>query len=253
MNRVKYKTWIRTKAIVVFAILTSISLLLFLLSIISMIFLIFIIPTLIFGYILIIVGISRLRFSRIGGDYQDKIHRLIVSRVEGNKILDVGCGSGHLLSKIAKHHPESELFGIDYWGENWEYSKELCIDNFRAENIMNKVEFRKETASNLPDDLGMFDCIVSCLTFHEVQDVKDKTISINEALGHLERGGKFIFLDLFQDTKYYPEFQKIEKAIESQNCIIKERIRLSETMELPFPLKHKKVLGYAEIITGRKK
>lgn len=97
----------------------------------------------------------------------------------------------------------------------------------------------------------MFDCIVSCLTFHEAQDIDDKTISIYEALGHLKKGGKFIFIDLFNDPKYYPESKKINQAIESQNGIITERISLGKMMELSFPLKHKKVLGYAVMITGR--
>lgn len=251
MNKPNYKTWIRTKAIALFSTLTAMSLLLLLLSFINILFLIFIIPAFIFSYILLIIGVSRWRFSKRGGDYQNKIHQLIVSRVEGERILDIGCGSGHLLAKIAKQHPKSELVGIDYWGDDWEYSKELCINNFKAENITNKVEFRKETASNLPDDLGAFDCVVSCLTFHEVQDVQDKTIPIYEALRHLKKGGKFIFLDLFQDPKYYPESKKIDQVIKSQNGIVTERVSLREIMGLPFPLEHKKVLGYAEMITGR--
>ena len=125
-NKPKYKTWIRTKPIILFSILTAVSLLLLLLSFVQILFLVFIIPTFVFGYILLIVGLSRLRFSKMGGDYQNKIHDLIVSKVEGDRILDIGCGSGHLLAKIAKQHPEAELVGIDYWGDNWEYSKELC-------------------------------------------------------------------------------------------------------------------------------
>jgi len=65
------------------------------------------------------------------------------------------------------------------------------------------------------------------------------------------KGGTFIFIDLFQNPKYYPERKKIEQVIESQNGIVTERMSLSEIMELPFPLKHKKVLGYAELIKGR--
>lgn len=80
-------------------------------------------------------------FSRGGGDYQNKIHQLIGSEVAGEKILDIGCGSGHLLSIIAKQNPKSELVGIDYWGDNWEYSQELCLNNFRAENIKNPVGY----------------------------------------------------------------------------------------------------------------
>jgi len=251
MNKAKYKTWIRTKRIIIFSVLTAISLLLALLSFLNLLFLLFIIPGFTFGYILLIIGVSKFRLSKFGGDYQSKIHNLIASRVDGERILDVGCGSDHLLSIIAKQNPESELVGIDYWGDNWEYSKELCINNFKAENIKNKVEFRKATASNLPDDIGMFDCVVSCFTFHEVQDVNDKTISICEALKHLRKGGKFIFIDVFQDPKYYPEPEEIDTAIKSKNGIITDRISLSKMMDLPFPLNHKKVLGYAEMITGR--
>lgn len=251
MNKPKYKTWIRTKRVIYYSILTGISLLLLLFSFVNILFLIFVIPTIIFGYILFIIGVSKLQLSRIGGDYQTKIHNLIASGVEGDKILDVGCGSGHLLSIIAKQNPKSELVGIDYWGEDWEYSKELCINNFKAENINNKVEFRKASASNLPDDIGMFDCVVSCFTFHEVQDVDDKTIPICEALKHLKKGGKFIFIDVFQDPEIYPEPNKIDTAVKSQKGIIIERNSLSEIIKLPFPLKHKMVLGYAEMITGR--
>lgn len=84
MNKAKYKTWIRTKPIIIFSTLTTISLLFLLLSVVNSLFLIFIIPTFIFGYILLIVGMSRLRFSKMGGDYQNKIHQMTVSK--GNSI-----------------------------------------------------------------------------------------------------------------------------------------------------------------------
>jgi len=252
MHRPKYKPWIRSKAVAIFGVLTLVTIVLSFFAFINLIFLLFIVPAVVFCYIFLIVGMSRLWFSRIGGDYQSKIHSLIVSRIVGTRILDIGCGSGHLLSKIAKTKPESELVGIDYWGDDWEYSKELCIGNFKAENITNKVEFRKETASNLPNDLGNFDCIVSCLTFHEVKDVEDKTISINEALRHLNKGGKFIFLDLFRDNKYYTVYKQIEEAIKNSQCTITEKLGLSDILNLPFPLKHTKVLGNAELIVGIK-
>lgn len=250
MIKPNYKTWIRTKAIVIFSILVVISLSFLLCSFFSPWFLFFIIPTFIFSYILLIISLSKYQFSTKGGNYQAKIHSLIVQEVTGSKILDIGCGSGHLLSQIAKLNPEADLTGIDYWGENWEYSKELCENNFHIENISNKYTFRKETASNLPEDIGRFDCIVSCLTFHEVNDVKDKTVPIAEALMHLRHRGKFVFFDLFQDRKLYPDYSKIEEVIRLQHGVITKRYSLSNAMKLPFPLNHKKVLRYAEIIIG---
>jgi Methylase involved in ubiquinone/menaquinone biosynthesis len=251
MNKPRYKTWIRTRLLLLLSILTAVSVLLSLLSVFNRLFAIFVIPAGAFGYILLLLALAKWRFSESGGNYQSKIHRLIASRAEGGRILDIGCGSGHLLSLIARRLPESELVGIDYWGGNWEYSKELCIRNFKAENIRNKVEFRKETASNLPEDIGMFDCVVSCMTFHEVRDVGDKTVSIREALKHLKPGGKFVFIDLFRSPMYYPDYGKIDQAIASRNGVVTERAKLSELLDLPFPLKHRQALGYAELIAGR--
>jgi hypothetical protein len=54
-----------------------------------------------------------------------------------------------------------------------------------------------------PCDLGQFDTVISCLTFHEVGDIEDKTVSLRQALAHVRPGGRFAFIDLFGDSKFY--------------------------------------------------
>ena len=252
MERPQYKTWIRTRPLVIFASLVAGSLVAALLGAWQRLFLVFLVPAAIFGYILLIVGLSRWRFTPAGGDYQARVHQLIVSRVAGARILDIGCGSGHLLAQIARAHPSAELVGLDYWGADWEYSQGLCESNFRAEGLAGRARFVHGSASELPADLGEFDCIVSCLTFHEVADAADKTVSLSQAIGRLRAGGRFVFVDLFGSTGYYPRPSAIEAAIVESGGRVTERVPLGELMALRFPLRHKRVLGHAQLIAGER-
>src|SRR5262245_39938289 len=135
MERPDYKTWIRTRPIVILATLTGAFLALSGLAVFRWLLVLFLIPAAVFAYILLIVGLSRWRFSPSGGDYQARVHRLLVERVRGGRVLDIGCGSGHLLAQIAKAHLDADLVGVDYWGQDWEYSQALCEANFRAEGL----------------------------------------------------------------------------------------------------------------------
>jgi SAM-dependent methyltransferase len=252
VERPRYKTWIRTRPIVIFTILVGACIGLSAMAFWSLYFLVFLLPAAIFGYILLIVGMSRWRFSPAGGDYQDRVHQLLVRRVNGDRVLDIGCGSGHLLAEIARARPSAVLVGLDYWGDDWEYSRELCVANFRAEGFEDRATFVRGTASSLPADLGQFDTVVSCLTFHEVADVDDKTVSLRQALAHVAPGGRFAFIDLFGDASFYPDSVAIESAITESGGLVEERVSLGDLMPLPFPLKHKRVLGHAQLIAGEK-
>lgn len=250
MEKPHYKTWVRTKPLVMFAVLTAVCLVLSALFFVSLFFLAFLVPAGIFGYILVIVGLSRWRFSPAGGDWQDRVHQLLVTRVAGESVLDIGCGSGHLLAEIALAHPSARLTGLDYWGDNWEYSRELCLSNFRAEGFADRATFLQGSASNLPADLGTFDTVVSSMTFHEVRDVTDKTESLRQALQHVALGGRFVFVDLFGDRNFYPDAAAITAAISESGGAVTEDAALSELLAMPFPLKHGKVLGHARLIAG---
>lgn len=251
----KYKTWIRKKAIVLFSVLSFI----FLFGIasfqLSIWFLLFTIPAIVSMYILIIISLSAYRFSPKGGDFQNKIHELIVSnieKIEPNHILDIGCGSGHLIIKCAKSFPNSNLIGVDYWGKNWEYSKKQSERNAELEKINSRLEFMQCSASKLKLKENFFDTVISCLTFHEVNDTEDKLNCISEAIRVLKPKGKFIFFDLFLNPKFYPTIAEIRKYIELEGAQLIETKKISEYLNLPFPLKNKKVLGHGMMIIGKK-
>ncbi|MEN2258790.1 hypothetical protein AAIB48_14280 [Paraclostridium benzoelyticum] len=46
-----------------------------------------------------------------------------ISYKENAKTLDIGVGSASLITKLAKSFTKESLVGIDYWANDWEYSK----------------------------------------------------------------------------------------------------------------------------------
>ena len=216
-------------------------------------FIAIIVPAFIFGYIAVIISLTSYQFSEHGGNYQNFIHEKIIIGLKGEKkIIDVGCGSGNLIIKAAKQNKESNFIGVDYWGADWEYSKKQCIKNAELEGVKN-IEFKKGTASKLEFNDSEFDAVMSCLTFHEVRDIEDKTMCIIEILRILKKSGKFILFDLFDDKKFFPDSGLVKNRIEENGGIIEESKLLSEITKLPFPLNTKKVLKYGRFVIGIKR
>ncbi len=247
----RYRTWIRSSRLVVFAGLSVVCLAGVVLAVLSPWFLLFLVPLGLFGYITTILALTVYRFAPWGGDLQRRIHELIVAKAalpSGSKALDVGCGSGSLAIKLAK--AGSTVTGVDSWGQDWEYSKDLCEDNARIERVSDRTAFDNQSGASLRFDDGGFDAVVSCLTFHEITDVERKTDGVAEALRVLRPGGRFVFVDLFGDPAFYPD--GVQEAIGRAGASVEESGSLAGSLPLPFPLRHPKVLGHAMLIAGTK-
>ncbi|MDQ1143928.1 SAM-dependent methyltransferase [Bacillus sp. SORGH_AS 510] len=254
-TKTKYRTWIRVYKLFIFLFISLILLLVTLLPVNFYLRVLAGILALPFIYIAFILSYSVYQFAAFGGNYQSKIHDLLVAKVNGvgkEKILDIGTGSGSLIIKLAKAFPNSLLTGIDYWGGNWEYSKVQCQQNVEIEGVSDRIEFLKASAAELPFHEDEFDIIVSCLTFHEVKDRQNKTEVIKEALRVLKPGGQFVFLDLFMDKKIFGDQKELLYDLKKDGVSELTTYKLANVMELPKFLLNKKVLGNAMIMIGKK-
>lgn len=254
-TKAKYQTWIRIYKLLIFL---GISLLLLLVTLLPVHFYLRLLSGILalpFIYIAFILSYSVYQFAAFGGNYQSKIHDLIVAKVNGDgkgKILDIGTGSGSLIIKLAKSFPKSFLTGIDYWGGNWEYSKAQCQQNAEIEGVSDRIDFLKASAAELPFNNDEFDIIVSCLTFHEVKDRSNKTEVMKEALRVLKPGGEFVFLDLFMDEKIFGDQIELLNDLKKHGISELNSYNLANVMKLPKLLLNKKVLGNAMILSGKK-
>jgi SAM-dependent methyltransferase len=254
-RRPRYRTWIRSSRLAVFAALSGVCLAGSALSLLSPWFLLFLVPFAVFGYITMILLLTVYRFAPRGGDLQRRIHDLIVAKAEpaaASRVLDVGCGSGSLVVKLARASADSTVTGVDSWGRDWQYSKEQCEDNARIEGVSARTAFGKHSGAALGFADGSFDAVVSCLSFHEIGDVQRKTDGVIEALRVLRPGGRYVFLDLFADPAFYPSIEDVREAIGRAGATIAEFGSLADSLPLPFPLRHPKVLGHAVLIVGTK-
>jgi ubiquinone/menaquinone biosynthesis C-methylase UbiE len=253
--KAKYKTWIRINKLLIFGVISLILLLVTVLPVNLYLRVLSVILALPFIYITFILSFSVYQFTAFGGNYQSKIHDLIVAKVNGNgkgKILDIGTGNGSLIIKLARNFPKSFLTGIDYWGANWEYSKVQCQQNAEIEGVSDRIDFLKASATALPFNDDEFDIVVSCLTFHEVKDRRNKSEVIIEALRVLKPGGVFVFLDLFMDEKIFGDEKELLNILKKQGVSELNNYELAKVIKLPKILLNKKILGNAMILSGRK-
>jgi SAM-dependent methyltransferase len=199
---------------------------------------------------------ARYLFSPRGGNIQARIQDLVLDHMRGwdgtGKVLDIGCGNGPLTIQIARRYPKAEVIGIDYWGKAWEYSKGVCDRNAEIEGVAGRVVFERASASSLPFDEGAFDVVVSNLVFHEVRDVRDKKKLIKEALRVVEKGGWFVFQDLFLWKQVYGEVDDLLEAIRSWGIDTVEFADTSNSEFIPTALRLPFMLGTAGILYGRK-
>jgi len=189
-----YGNWVSKRMIYVFIVLGAVFV------VPSFLLWYFAVPAAVFSALATFFAFARYEASSAGGQLQDRIRGLVIENLQWNgegKALDIGCGNGPLVVELAKKFPSARVFGIDYWGGQWEYSQATCEQNAKIEGVADRAIFQRASAAELPYNDGYFDAVVSNLVFHEVQAVRDKRLLIREALRVLRPGGAFSFQDLF--------------------------------------------------------
>ena len=132
------------------------------------------------------------------------------------KLLDIGCGAGALTVRCAKAFPEAQLTGMDYWGAEWNYAKDQCERNAKAEGVADRITFEKGDAAHLAYPDESFDAAVSNFVFHEVRTAKDKRDVVREALRVVKKGGTFSFQDMFSQKGLYGDMDEFVKQLQAE-------------------------------------
>jgi ubiquinone/menaquinone biosynthesis C-methylase UbiE len=123
-----------------------------------------------------------------------------------NTVLDVGCGGGKTINRLAEMVPQGKVYGIDYSPDMVVFAKE--VNKKFIEN--GKVEIYEASADNTGFTTGTFDLVTACETYYFWPNLPAAFKEINRVLkskGHLLMINEMIKDDVY-DVKDAEIIQK---------------------------------------------
>jgi len=133
----------------------------------------------------------------LGGD---GVRRTLVKQADlrtGHRVLDIGCGTGTLVTLIKRVNPDVSVVGID------PDPKALTRAKRKAAQARVSIQFDQGFSDELPYPEGSFDRVFSSFMFHHVSaDQREKTL--HEAWRVLRPGGSLHLLD-FDASESQPQ------------------------------------------------
>ncbi|MFI1993386.1 class I SAM-dependent methyltransferase [Actinoplanes sp. NPDC020271] len=132
-------------------------------------------------------------FCRLAG--VQRIHRQLIEHAAprpGHRVLEIGCGTGTLLTALARTHPGVEAIGID--------PDPAALRRARRKAARNqiKVNFQRAYAGSLPLPDASVDRVLSALMLHHLERAEHER-ALREARRVLLPGGELHVLDLVAD------------------------------------------------------
>lgn len=122
--------------------------------------------------------------------YVDATTRETIARMKlqpDDRVLDIGCGTGELLTRLAAKYPTARLAGLDPVPEMLEIARG---------KLSAKVDLQVGWANALPWPDGRFDVVVSCNMFHYITHPVD---AMREMERVLRPGGRIVITDWCDD------------------------------------------------------
>lgn len=107
---------------------------------------------------------------------------------DGDKLLDIGCGTGTLAVLIKKSHPGVEVAGLD------PDPKALARAKRKSKRAGIEVRFEQGFADEIKHPAACFDLLVSSFMFHHLEP-QEKTTTLRECCRVLKPGGRLLLLD----------------------------------------------------------
>jgi ubiquinone/menaquinone biosynthesis C-methylase UbiE len=108
-------------------------------------------------------------------------------------VLDVGCGTGTLLSLLSRDPRAERLVGLDYSGE----MARRAAAKFAAGDAAGRLTAVQGDAEHLPFHDGSFDILTCCNSFHHYPH---PAAALAEFRRVLRPGGRLLLLDGFRDN-----------------------------------------------------
>ena len=120
------------------------------------------------------------------------------------RVLDMGCGRGAILTAVAKRLDTGRVTGIDLWSTRDQSgnAREVTLRNGSLEGVSDRIEIQTADMRALPFPDGTFDVVVSSLAIHNIPSSADRAQAVAEAWRVLKGGGRLAIADIRATARY---------------------------------------------------
>lgn len=126
-------------------------------------------------------------------------------------VLDIGCGRGAVLLRIAQLVPDGNAVGVDLWRTHDQSgnAEDVTRQNAEAEGVAERVELRTADMRQLPFAPESFDVVVSSLAIHNLKEHDDRAKAISECVRVLRPGGQLVIADIGKNNEYAADLGRL--------------------------------------------
>ncbi|HEY2749556.1 MAG TPA: class I SAM-dependent methyltransferase [Polyangia bacterium] len=120
------------------------------------------------------------------------------------RVLDVGCGRGAVLTMVAKRLPRGRAVGLDLWSgaDQLGNGPAAARRNLDAEGVRARCALFTGDMRSMPFADGSFDLVVSSLAIHNILDRGGRAQAIDEVARVVRPGGRVVIADLAWTGSY---------------------------------------------------